>query len=68
MDTTEQYVDAAAAAVGLHIAGEHRPGVLRFFRLAQTMADSLMAIDLGPSDDSGSFFVPLAPPQPEDGT
>lgn len=68
MDATEQYVDAAAAAVGLHIAAEHRPGVLRFFRLAQTMADSLMAIDLGPADESGSVFIPLEPPQPEDGS
>ncbi|MDZ7893477.1 MAG: DUF4089 domain-containing protein [Sphingobium sp.] len=32
------YVDAAAAVLGLKIAAEHRPGVLRFFGLASQMA------------------------------
>jgi len=55
------YVDAAAAALELRIAGEHKPGVLNFFGLAAQMAERVMAEPLTPEDESGSVFRPVEP-------
>jgi len=57
----EAYVDAAAAALDLPIAPEHRPGVLRYFALAADMAALTEAVDLAPHDESALRFDPVAP-------
>jgi hypothetical protein len=57
----EAYVDAAARTLGLKIAAEHRPGVLRFFGLAAAMAELVDGLALTAADESGSVFAPLAP-------
>lgn len=61
MDDHAAYVDAAAATLGLRIPGECRPGVLRFFGLAASMAEQVMSMPLGTADESGSVFVPVEP-------
>jgi hypothetical protein len=57
----EAYIDAAAEALGLKIAAQHRPGVLRFFALAASMAELVDALPLTAADESGSVFTPVAP-------
>jgi hypothetical protein len=47
----EAYVDAAAAALALPLAAEHRPGVLRYFALAAGFAAQLDAVPLTPHDE-----------------
>lgn len=66
MDEVEHAVDAAAAVLGLHIAGESRTAVLGYFRLAATMAATVMAVPLTPADESGSVFQPVAPQRGSD--
>ncbi|MBT9486191.1 MAG: DUF4089 domain-containing protein [Rubrivivax sp.] len=61
MDHHAAYVDAAAAVLGLKIATEYRPGVLRFFGLAAAMAEQVMSLPLDASDEPGTAFVPVAP-------
>jgi hypothetical protein len=53
------YVDAAAAALGLKIAAEHRAGVLQYFALAAAMADLVNGLPLDMHDESGSVFRPV---------
>jgi len=60
-ETTEAYVDAAAAALGLPIHPDHRPGVLSYFRLAAAMADLVAAPGLHVEDDAAPVFVPIEP-------
>lgn len=55
------YVDAAAATLGLKIAAEHRPGVLKYFALAASMAELVQGLPLEPHDESGSVFRPVPP-------
>jgi hypothetical protein len=57
----EAYVDAAAAALGVPLLPEHRPGVLRYFALAAELAELVMAAPLGPLDEPAPVFVPIAP-------
>ncbi|WP_295545077.1 AtzG-like protein [uncultured Pseudacidovorax sp.] len=57
----ETYVDAAAAALDLPLAPEHRPGVLRYFALAADMAALTEAVELAPHDESALRFEPVAP-------
>lgn len=57
----EAYVDAAAAALALPVAPEHRPGVLAYFALAAGYADLLNTQPLGPGDESAAGFVPVVP-------
>ena len=52
------YVDAAAAALELPLAPEHRPGVLRYFALAAAFADEVQAVPLTPHDEPAVNFVP----------
>jgi hypothetical protein len=54
-------IDAAAAAVGLKIAAEHRPGVERYYALAAQMAALLEGVPLTPADEPGNVFRPVAP-------
>jgi Protein of unknown function (DUF4089) len=57
----DAYVDAAAATLGLKISAEQRGGVLMYFRLAAQMAARLDGMPLGPADESGNVFRPVAP-------
>ena len=57
----EAYVDAAAAALALPLAAEHRPGVLTYVALAAAMADLVGAHPLAITDDPAESFVPIAP-------
>lgn len=66
MDSTEAFVDAAAANLGLHIAAEYRPSVIGYFRLAATMAQVVDAVALTTADESGSVFIPVSPPDQEE--
>ena len=56
------YVDAAASALELPIAPEHRPGVLHYFALAESLAELVNAHPLGTADEPAPAFVPVAPP------
>ncbi len=57
----EAYVDAAAAALDLPIAAEHRPGVVHYVELAAAMADLVKALPLGVDDEPAPVFTPIAP-------
>jgi hypothetical protein len=63
VNAVEPFVDAAADAVGLKIAAEHRPGVVRFVQLAAGLADQVMAFELATDDESASVFAPVEVPQ-----
>jgi hypothetical protein len=57
-EQVETYVDAAAAALELPIAPEHRPGVLQYFALAAGFAAQLQAVPLAPHDEPAVNFAP----------
>jgi hypothetical protein len=57
----EALVQANAAALGLRIAAEHKPGVITFVTLAAGMAERVMGQELGTEDESGAVFVPVSP-------
>lgn len=63
-DTIEAYVDAAAAALALPLAPDHRPGVLRYFGLASQMAALVNGLPLAVEDEPAPQFVPLSPQEP----
>jgi hypothetical protein len=56
------YVDAAAAALELPLAPEHRRGVLQYFALAASMAELVNALPLALDDEPAPVFVPVSPP------
>ena len=60
-DRIEAYVDATAALLGLPLAAEHRPGVLRYFGLAAEMAELVNGLPLAMQDEPAEAFVPIAP-------
>ena len=60
----EAYVDAAAAALQLPLAPEHRPGVLGYFALAASMAQMVNGLPLAVHDDPAPVFVPVSPAGP----
>jgi hypothetical protein len=55
----EAYVDAQCALLGLPLAPEHKPGVVRYLELAASMAPRVMDFALTPADESGSVFEPV---------
>ncbi len=55
------YVDAASMALRLPLDPTHRPGVLRYFALAASMADWVEAHPLSTEDEPAAAFVPIAP-------
>jgi hypothetical protein len=57
----EAFVDAQCALLGLTLAPEHRPGVVRYLQLVIGMAPRVMDFPLSPHDESGNVFVPVAP-------
>jgi hypothetical protein len=58
----EAYVDAAAAAIGLSIAAEHRPGVLHYVELVAAMAPRVMDFPLAVADEGANVFMPVSAP------
>jgi Protein of unknown function (DUF4089) len=57
-DATERWVDVTAAAVGLKIAAEHRPGVVRYVQLASGFAEQVMSFELKTTDEAATVFAP----------
>ena len=57
----EDYVDAAAAALDLPLAPEHRPGVLGYFALAAEFAALVEAVPLPMAAEPALHFAPVAP-------
>jgi hypothetical protein len=55
------YIEAAAATLGLPLTQEQRKGVALYFGLAASMAALVQGLPLGPADESGNVFVPVAP-------
>jgi hypothetical protein len=60
----EAYVDATAAALGLPLDAQHRPGVLHYFAFAATMAELVNGLPLGVVDEPAEAFVPIEPQPP----
>jgi len=58
---TAAYVDAMAAVLGLPLAPEHWPGVLRYFGLAAEMAALVNGLPLTVHDEPAEAFVPISP-------
>jgi hypothetical protein len=54
-------INAIAAALGLKITAEQRPGVEMYFGLAAQMAALLDGLPLKPADEPGTVFHPVAP-------
>ncbi|MEJ8815738.1 DUF4089 domain-containing protein [Variovorax ureilyticus] len=61
----ETYVDAAAAALGLRLRPDHRPGVLRYFALAADLAAVIDAVPLAPHHEPAVAFSPVVPKEKE---
>ncbi|HSC62656.1 MAG TPA: AtzG-like protein [Caldimonas sp.] len=57
----EAYVDTAAAALDLPLAPAHRPGVVAYFALAASLAESVAGAALAPADEAAPVFTPIAP-------
>jgi uncharacterized protein YaaQ len=57
MDAVEAYVDAAAAVLGLPLAAEHRPGVVRYVELAAGFAERVMDFPLDVAVEGANVFV-----------
>ncbi len=60
----EALAEASAAALGLPIAAQHRPGVLAFLALAATLAERVNGLPLGIEDEPAAVFVPVSPRMP----
>ena len=56
------FIDAQSALLGLTIAPELRPGVLRYLQMVVAMAPRVTDFALTPADESGNVFVPVASP------
>lgn len=59
--TIEACVDATAELLGLPIAPEHRPGVLRYFALAASFAAQTYGLAIDDKADPAGVFVPVSP-------
>ena len=57
----DAYADTAAQWVGLPLAADHRPGVMRYLQLAQGMAARVMDFPLGRDDEPATVFRPVGP-------
>lgn len=58
----EACVDAAAHVLALSLAPAHRPGAIRYFALAASMAELLDAHPLALDDEPAPVFTPVSPP------
>jgi Protein of unknown function (DUF4089) len=54
-----QLMQIQAELLGINIAPEHQPGVALYLKLANQMADLVMAHPLGPVDEPAYFFSPV---------
>lgn len=59
--TLERYADAAAAALRLPLADDHRPGVLRYLSLAAGFYALVEAVDLPVDTEPSLAFVAVPP-------
>jgi hypothetical protein len=57
----EAYVEQASRLIGLPIADEHRPGVVRNMALIARMAALVTSFPLEPSVESAPVFAPAEP-------
>jgi hypothetical protein len=57
----DDLLDAQCALLGLGLAAEHRPGVIRYLQLARDLAALVMDFPLEPADEPGTVFVPVTP-------
>jgi hypothetical protein len=57
----ERYADETAAVLGLPLAAEHRPGVVRYLQLAASLAPLVTGFPLGRDDEAANVFVPVGP-------
>ena len=55
--------NAAAAALKLNIAPEHRPGVLHYLALAASYADLINSHPVELEDEPAPVFTPVSPPR-----
>ena len=60
-DEISQYLDVAAAIVGVPVPPAHRDGVLGFFRLSATPAADLAAFELPALQEPAPQFRPAEP-------
>ncbi len=58
----EAHVDASAQLLELPITAEQRPGVLRYFGIAASLAELVMTHPLTLEDEPAAVFVPISPP------
>jgi hypothetical protein len=58
---TAAYVDAMSTVLGLPLAPEHWPGVVRYFGLAAEMAALVNGLPLGMLDEPAEAFIPISP-------
>ncbi len=59
----QAYMDSTAAMLGLPLAPEHRPGVLRYLQLVATLAprvNDFALRTLTPADEPANHFTPVA--------
>lgn len=61
-EQVQTWVDAQCLVLGLSLAPEHKPGVLRYVQLVMSLAPRVMDFPLAVHDESGSVFVPVSPP------
>jgi hypothetical protein len=47
--------------LGLPLAAEHRPGVVRYLQLAASLAPLVTGFPLGRDDEAANVFVPVGP-------
>ena len=57
----ERYAEAAAQALNLPLAPEHRQGVLRYLQMVTQLAPRVMDFPLPPAVESGNAFRPVGP-------
>ncbi len=60
-DRLATYVDAQCAMLGLELAPAHRPGVLVYLALVESMAPLVMDFALPVHVESGNVFRPVTP-------
>lgn len=59
----EAYVQASAAALGLPLSPEYRPGVVRYFSIAAEFAALVEAVPLATHAEAAVHFTPVEPPE-----
>jgi len=60
-----EFVAHAALGVGLELAPEHVPGVVRYYRMIVGMAEAVNGFPLDDTIESAAIFTPCSAPAPE---